>query len=591
MSRVVLATLNAKYVHSSLALRYLRAKVEDRYDVRLREFTIHDPAEQIVAGVYSDRPDVVGFSCYIWNIEETLRVISVLRKVLPDVFIVLGGPEVSFDSLFFLERAPQVDAIVEGEGEETFSELLDARFAGRDCKGIPGVAWRRGDGSVMRNGPRTRIRSLDGLPTPYPPHHLGELTNRVVYFEASRGCPFTCQFCLSSIESGVRYFSLERVKEDLTRLIALGVPQVKFVDRTFNLRRDYALELFRFLAEQPGQTSFHFEITADVLKPDVANWLCEHAPPGRFRFEIGVQSTNDLTNDLVRRRQDFARLSQTVRSIRNSGRILQHLDLIAGLPEEDYASFRRTFNDVFALRPDELQLGFLKMLRGTGLRSSAAEFGYEFMDTAPYEILRNRVLSYDDLLRLKNLEDVLEKYYNSGRFSNTVAYLAEEVYPSAFDFFEAFGAYWNLRGWSRIGHQPLDLIRRLQEFLSNEGLEDETAQGLLRADYLLREKFRPRAFWWDAGRQRDLVRDLLRSVSRGVVSVEPPLADEELRRPGFEKRVVADRIAREAAVRLGFRGPGEDSGDAILLYVFPANPATPSTHRIVRYSREVLSQC
>ncbi|MDI3256354.1 MAG: DUF4080 domain-containing protein, partial [Kyrpidia sp.] len=401
--KIVLSTLNAKFIHSSLALRYLRAVVEGEFDVSLREFTIKDDPLRVLGNLVGEKPDVVGFSCYIWNIFETLRIARLIKKVSPATRIVLGGPEVSYDTGEWMERCPEIDAVVIGEGESTFRELLRAWRDREDLRRVAGLAYREGN-RVRITSRREWIDPLDAIPSPYQ-GRLDDLAHRIVYFEASRGCPFHCQFCLSSIEDGVRYFSLDRVKTDLARLIDHGVDQIKFVDRTFNLKKEYALELFRFLAEYPGKTVFQFEITADILRPEIVDFVAAQAPPGRFRFEIGVQSTNEETNRLIRRVQRFDRLARTVTRLRESGRVVQHLDLIAGLPREDYASFRKTFNDVYALQPDELQLGFLKMLRGTGLRARAAEFGYVYMDEPPYEVLTNDVLPYEDVRRLKRVED------------------------------------------------------------------------------------------------------------------------------------------------------------------------------------------
>ncbi|MBB6690576.1 B12-binding domain-containing radical SAM protein [Cohnella xylanilytica] len=496
---VVLATLNAKFIHTSLALRCLKAYAQPEFDADIAEYTIKDPPMTIAADLYRRKPDVIGFSCYIWNIEETITVIDMLRKVLPDVAIVLGGPEVSYDTEMWMERLPAVDYIVMGEGEETFRDLLRELSGSRKFHFVFGLAYRK-DGRTIVNPGRPKL-DLNELPSPYRfPEDIPSLPNRVVYFETSRGCPFSCQFCLSSIEVGVRYFDMERVKADITYLIDNGAKLIKFVDRTFNIKRDYAMEIFRFLIDNHRGCVFQFEITADIMRPEVLDYLAEHAPPGIFRFEIGVQSTNDETNLAVKRRQNWTKLVRTVTKVKESGKIDQHLDLIAGLPHEDYDRFRQTFNDVFELRPEELQLGFLKMLRGTGLRLDADKYGYVFMDRAPYEMLGNDRMPFGDIVRIKRVEDVLEKYWNAHRMDRTIEYLVQKAYPSPFDFFQKFGDYWEARGWQRIGHQLEDLFVRLWEFLqadANPELDLELALGMLKADYFLQHKYKPRKIWWE----------------------------------------------------------------------------------------------
>ncbi len=499
---IVVATLNAKYIHTSLALRYLRAFCAGEFDVQIAEFTIKDPAMAISADLFARKPDVIGFSCYIWNIEETIVVIDMLRKVLPDVKIVLGGPEVSYDTAYWMERLTAVDFIVFGEGEETFRDLLRQIAGERKYHFVFGLAYRKaGQAEPILNPGRPKL-DLNAIPSP---HRFAEdipgLRNRVTYFETSRGCPFSCQFCLSSIEVGVRYFDIDRVKADLLYLIDSGAKLIKFVDRTFNIKRDYAMDIFRFLIDNHRGCVFQFEITADIMRPEVLDFLAEHAPPGVFRFEIGVQSTNDEANLAVQRRQNFAKLSRTVTKIKESRNIDQHLDLIAGLPHENYDSFRKTFNDVFALQPEELQLGFLKMLRGTGLRRDADKYGYVYMSRAPYEMLGNDLMPFADIVRIKRVEDVLEKYWNAHRMDRTLAYLTGAVYPSAFDFFQRFGDYWEAQGWSRIGHQLEDLFARLWSFLETDrpdGLDPDVAFALLRIDYYLQHKYKPRKTWWDS---------------------------------------------------------------------------------------------
>jgi anaerobic magnesium-protoporphyrin IX monomethyl ester cyclase len=497
--KVVLATLNAKFIHTSLALRYLKSFAQGEFEVDIAEYTIKDPSMGIAADLFSKKPDVIGFSCYIWNIEETIAVVDMLRKVMPDVKIMLGGPEVSYDTEFWMNRLPAVDFIVMGEGEETFRDLLRQIAGEQKYHFVFGMAYRKKD-EVVITPPRPKL-DLNVIPTP---HRFEEdavsMRNRVVYFETSRGCPFSCAFCLSSIEVGVRYFDMDWVKAELTYLIDNGAKLIKFVDRTFNIKRDYAMEVFQFLIDNHRGCVFQFEITADIMRPEVLDFLAEHAPPGVFRFEVGVQSTNDPTNLAVQRRQNFMKLSRTVTKVKESGKIDQHLDLIAGLPHEDYDTFRKTFNDVFALRPEELQLGFLKMLRGTGLRNDANKYGYIYMERAPYEMLGNDLMPFADIVRIKRVEDVLEKFWNAHRMDRTMEYLIEKAYPSPFDFFQAFGDYWEARGWSRIGHQLEDLFSRLWAFLEEDArpeLDRDVAFGLLKIDYYLQHKYKPRKLWWE----------------------------------------------------------------------------------------------
>ncbi|MCQ6559046.1 B12-binding domain-containing radical SAM protein [Paenibacillus mendelii] len=555
--KVVLATLNAKYIHTSLALRCLKAYCGDEFDMDIAEYTIKDPVMNIVSDLYARNPDVVGFSCYIWNIEETITVIDMLRKIMPTVRIVLGGPEVSYDMNFWMERLPEVDFIVVGEGEETFHHLLTEIRDTQKFHMVFGVTYRKrhadGREEVIVNPPRPKL-DLAKLPSP---HRFAEdvpsLANRVVYFETSRGCPFSCQFCLSSIESGVRYYDIERTKADIVYLIDSGAKLIKFVDRTFNIKRDYALEMFRFLIENHRGCVFQFEITGDIMPPDVMDYLAEHAPPGIFRFEIGVQSTNDLTNEAVQRRQNFEKLSRTVLKAKQSGKIDQHLDLIAGLPHEDYDTFSKTFNEVFALRPEEMQLGFLKMLRGTGMRREAEKHGYVYMDRAPYEILGNNLLPFGDIVRIKRVEDVLEKYWNAHRMDHVLLYLVERAFPSPFDFFQRFGDFWESKGWQKIGHQLEDLFSRLWSFLEKT-IEDarisgtaltwrpDVVLGLMKLDYFLNHKYKPRKVWWDFVMDKAVLNGWMQRLADRPGEVSGDFAELALGEKEMHKHSVIERL-------------------------------------------------
>lgn len=520
----LLTTLNAKYIHTNIAIRYLKAYAQPDFNVTLMEFTIKDPSFNIVSDIFQKQPDVVGFSCYIWNIEETIRVVRMLRKVSPNTKIILGGPEVSYDVHDWLRRLKdEVDFIIMGEGEHSFKQLLHYFNGDIPLEDVPGICYLVDD-KVKIHAQPAKI-DLRELPSIFRfEEDLPHIPKRIAYVETSRGCPFSCQFCLSSIEVGVRYFNREKVKDDIRYLIKNGVKTIKFVDRTFNISRSYAMEIFQFLIDehQPGVV-FQFEITADIMRPEVIDFLNQNAPAGLFRFEIGVQSTNDETNDLVKRRQNFEKLSRTVTMVKEGGKIDQHLDLIAGLPEEDYASFRKTFNDVFAMRPEELQLGFLKLLRGTGLRLQAEQYGYEYIDMAPYEIFANNVLDFNDILRIKQTEDILEKYWNDHRMNRTLEYLVQHVFETPFDFFQEFGTYWDDQGWSKIGHQLEDLFHRLLQFLSSRNEPNLIMiKNIMQIDYLTPQKFQPRKLWWE----QELKKDDLKPIY-ALLNTNPSIAGEE----------------------------------------------------------------
>lgn len=500
---VICTTLNAKYIHTNLAIRYLKAYAQPEFDIEIVEYTIKDPNINIVTDLIKRKPDVIGFSCYIWNIEDTIKIIKMIKKINPVIKIVFGGPEVTYDTAFWLKEVPEIDFIISGEGEKTFKDLLLELNGEGDLKNVQGLAYRE-NGVIQFNYRKDKL-NLRELPSPFRfEEDIPNLSKRITYIETSRGCPFTCQFCLSSIEIGVRYFDREKIKDDLRFLMKNGARTIKFMDRTFNISKSYAMEMFRFLIDEhvPG-TVFQFEITADIMKPEVIEFLNKEAPPGLFRFEIGVQSTNDHTNTLVKRRQDFKKLSRIVNMIKQGGKIIQHLDLIAGLPEEDYDSFRKTFDDVFALRPEELQFGFLKMLRGTGLRMEADKYQYIYMDHPPYEILSNNVLSFDDVIKFKHVEDILEKYWNKHTMDHTIEYLVTHVFTSPFDFFQEFGAYWENNGWSKIGYQPEDLFRRLYSFLETKEIDDlDIIFALMKLDTHEKAKYKPRKTWWETNLER-----------------------------------------------------------------------------------------
>jgi len=539
--KIVLSTLNAKFIHTNLALRCLKAYAQDEFDIEISEYTIKDPEMNIVSDLYSKKPDVIGFSCYIWNIEETIKVIDLFKKISPHTKIVIGGPEVSYDVPYWLERLTNIDYLVIGEGEETFTQLLRAFSNTMEIKEVKGIAYQSENKPVIH--PQTNKLDLKTLPSPFRfKEDRKDLSKRIVYIETSRGCPFRCQFCLSSIEVGVRYFDREAIKDEIRYLMDHGAKIIKFVDRTFNISRSYAMDMFGFLIEEhrPG-TVFQFEITADIMRPEVIQYLNDNAPAGLFRFEIGVQSTNDETNELVMRKQNYDKLTRTVTMVKDGQKIDQHLDLIAGLPEEDYNSFKKTFNDVFQMRPEELQLGFLKMLRGTGLRINAQNHQYVYMDHAPYEILSNNVLSFDDIIRIKHVEDVLEKYWNDHRMDLTINYLVENTFDTPFDFFQSFGTYWDQKGWVRIGHQLEDLFKHLHEFLVETGSKDlKYIESLMKKDYLMNHKFKPRKPWWEQSGKESTKKDIYQKLLDNPTIAGLEFAELELKQKELYKHTVLE---------------------------------------------------
>ncbi len=484
---ILLTTLNAKYVHTSLGLWSIYQTCRSGHPgLRFREFNINQDLDWICGEIYLERARVVAFSCNIWNIEPIRSLGRRLKALAPETVFVLGGPEVWTDPGAWLEREPWADFIVIGEGELTFKEWLD-RFGSAEPRWeeVRGLAYRRGPSGPVVNESRPALADLNQLPFPYP-EDLEPFQKKLVYYESSRGCPNHCQYCLSANERGVRYLDLDRVKRELLKFVEAGIAQVKFVDRTFNSHPGRAKEIWRFLIEHPGRTNFHFEIMGDLLDEESLAILKE-APAGLFQFEIGVQSTNPETLRLIRRKMDFGKLAERVTRLVRESRVFVHLDLIAGLPAEDYQSFIRTFNDNLALRPTRLQLGFLKLLHGSGLRGQAAEYGYIFTSEAPYEVLASRWIRYDQLLRLKLIEDLLERYYNSGRFRLSFQYLLGS-HADSFMLFDRLAGWWKGKGFDQIAHKGRDLYRYLLEFWEAERGPAPEFREVLKYDLLVSER-------------------------------------------------------------------------------------------------------
>ncbi len=496
--QVLLATLNAKYVHSALALYSLRRYCRQACpDIAVREYTINNEMLAILGDIYRVRPDALGLACYIWNIGASLTLAALVRKVLPDTVIILGGPEVSYDPARVLAENPGVDYIVQGEGEETLASLLADLGAGRQPEGIAGLAYRRG-GEISVDRPQV-VGDLASVPFPYVEADMAGLQGRIIYYESSRGCPYSCQYCLSSATVGVRFLPVPRVLDELAFFITHRVKQVKFVDRTFNARRDHYLPIIEFLAAQDTDTNFHLEIAADLLDDDVLAVL-KTAPPGRFQLEIGVQSTNETTLTEISRHNDWPRIVANVGALRTAGNIHLHLDLIAGLPHEDYRRFGQSFNDVYALNPHMLQLGFLKLLRGSGIRLTADDHGYVFMAGAPYEVLANNYISYSEIRKLKIFEEMFNQIYNSGRFTATLGWLTAATGGDAFALYEAIAGYWEKHDLHLVAPGGKNLARHLDGFCMN-ALPAQVAicRQFLKFDTLASERDagRPEFLPWD----------------------------------------------------------------------------------------------
>jgi len=464
--RVLLVALNAKFVHTNLALRYLRAGVRTVCrDVLLREFSINDHLDRVAAEIYEAKADVVGFSCYIWNLKEVAAVIRQLRPVCPEVRFVIGGPEVSFEAEEFLLQYPEVDALVIGEGEESFLELLRTWQDGRDPSHVPGIAWTKG-GKIMNNPAPVKALSLNDLPVPYAEDE--DFTGRIVYVETTRGCPFNCQYCLSSTFQGVRFLEPERFRRMFRQLLKNGARTIKFVDRTFNANKRHALRILDIVREESGihpdvqRIRVHCELAGDLLDAEWMNYL-KNYPRGLIQLEIGVQSTYQPTLKIVSRLQNFEEWKKFVPEMQSFG-IPLHLDLIAGLPEENWIDFRTSFNDVYRVNPDMLQLGFLKVLKGSGLRLQSNRYGLLFNPDPPYTILETKVMSHREILQLQRMEDVLDKYYNSGKFTHAVREVLQ-LFPTPFDFYHGFAEFWQEKGWFNRQWQGKALFDKLWEFL------------------------------------------------------------------------------------------------------------------------------
>ena len=463
--KILLVACNAKYIHSNLAVYDLQAYASDYADhIVLKEYTINQQKDDIMRDIYLEHPDVVCVSCYIWNLSFVKELMADLIKILPGADFWAGGPEVSYDAEKFLTENSEFKGVMVGEGEETFKELAGyyVEKNPQNLKDMTGICYRDGD-QIIHNGWR-QIMDLSSIPFIYK--DLSEFKNRIIYYESSRGCPFCCSYCLSSIDKKLRFRDTETVKKELQFFIDNKVPQVKFVDRTFNCKHDHAMAIWKYINEHDnGVTNFHFEISADLLREEELQEMSTMRP-GLIQLEIGVQSTNPDTIKAIHRTMDFEKLKGIVDRIHSFGNIHQHLDLIAGLPYEDYDSFRHSFNDVYALKPQQLQLGFLKVLKGSHMMEMCKEYGIVYKTQEPYEVLSTKWLDYDHVLKLKTVENMVEVYYNSGQFQNTLEYL-ENFFQDAFSIYERLGSFYMEKGYGDVSHTRMRRYEILLEFLED----------------------------------------------------------------------------------------------------------------------------
>lgn len=547
--KTLLIALNSKYIHTSLAPWYLKAACgKECGEVLVLEHTVNESINDVLTSIYLNKPDVAAFSCYIWNITHVLKLAASLKKLLPKTLIIFGGPEVSYDADQILKENGFVDFILAGEGDESFPKLIGliaekhlTGACGQDqdvfselCRRdetlpegsngkIEGLAWRQ-DGNVMVQVP-AMVNRLDNIPSPYTDEMLSAIKNRIVYFEASRGCPYSCSYCLSSAAAGTRYFSLERVFQELDRLVEAGARQIKFVDRTFNCHRGRALAIIRHITGKYGKTdcNFHFEVGADLFDDEMLQMLA-CAPKGLFQIEAGIQTVNNAALEAVNRKTDLDRLFSNLKRIHDAGNIHIHADLIAGLPYEDYRSFGNSFNMVYNASPNQLQLGFLKFLKGTALREDAEKRGYSFNSFPPYEILSGKHIGYDELVVLKDIAELVERVYNSGRFEFSLKYIIRNCFHSPFHFFECFASYCRKTGSLNNPAGVRELYAIFDAFASTcKGTEDKTIlQELLRLDFLASDPSGTLPDFMEKRSSRNFIDNCFEYLKRPEISVLIP---------------------------------------------------------------------
>lgn len=493
--KTVLVAINAKYIHSNLAVYSLRSYARTfGYEPELLEFTINQQKDQILKGIYEAKPDLLCFSCYIWNLSYAEEIIEDIKKILPKVTIWAGGPEVSYDAPKFLKRHPEIDGIMCAEGEKTLTELISyyevGKSQGKSLDGINGIVYQ--ENKTIHQTPLRDIMNMDDLVFPY--EDLKDFEHKIIYYESSRGCPFSCSYCLSSIDKKLRFRSFSLVEKELEFFLAHKVPQVKFVDRTFNCKKSHAMAIWTYIKEHDnGITNFHFEVAADLLTEDEIA-LIQTMRPGLIQLEIGVQSTNEKTLAEIHRKTDFEEITRKVKAVQKGENVHQHLDLIAGLPYENYESFGHSFNDVYALKPEQLQLGFLKVLKGSYMAEAAEGYGCVHKAKPPYEVLGTRWLSYEEILKLKGVEEMVEVYYNSGQFQKTIRAM-EHLFETAFSMYEELADFYEKNGYNEVSHTRIRRYEILQEFLREKEANLEYFKQLMIFDLYARENMKTKPQW------------------------------------------------------------------------------------------------
>lgn len=502
--KILLTAINAKYIHSNPAVyslaayanHNLTAEEKEKCQIEIAEYTINHRTETIIADIYKKKPDVLAFSCYIWNWDYVQEVMTELHKLLPQIPIFLGGPEVSFTSEEILKQYPFLTGIMIGEGEETFLELCRAFLEGRNANLIPGISGE----------PRGLV-NINDIPFFYD--DMAAFEHRIVYYESSRGCPYRCSYCLSSIDKTVRLRDLQLVKKELQFFLDLKVPQVKFIDRTFNCNRDHACEVWQYIYENDnGITNFHFEISADILT-DRELSILQKMRPGLVQLEIGVQSTNPETIKEINRVMNVEKLREVVTRIHSFKNIHQHLDLIAGLPYEDFVTFQKSFNEVYSMKPEQLQLGFLKVLKGAKMWEKAADYGIVYTEKPPYEVLFTNWITYDEILKLKQVEEMVEMYYNSNQFTYTLAMLEQE-FETPFKLYESLADYYVEKGYALQNPARGYRYQILLDFCLEKVPEKvDMYRELLTFDIYLREKMKTRPTF---AKSQDSLKDISREI-------------------------------------------------------------------------------